>query len=228
MPTPMEFDHEAMAWLARRVDPSIALKAAWPAPDWPAGLADLLAIFALGDGEHFLKHHRGLLPQLWERQITKALRALLLEAPDRTLERCQALLIALEGPHAVPIVAIDRITADDADRMDLAIHCRDHDGVPHCVVIEAKLDSDLSRGQLSAYRKGLLKRYPSAGQRHLWVVAPRRSARTAHVMLRLENAEWKFMTWRRLMLNWQRALPDAPGHDALSLFGEIWKRVGGR
>lgn len=44
---------------------------------------------------------------------------------------------------------------------------------------------------------------------------------------RRENVEWSFATWRRLLLNWQRALPDDPGSEALSLFGEIWKRTGG-
>jgi hypothetical protein len=36
------------------------------------------------------------------------------------------------------------------------------------------------------------------------------------------------MTWRRLLINWQRQLPDDVGSDVLSLFAEVWKRTGGR
>lgn len=223
-----QFDVEAMAWFARRADPSLALERAWEEPDWTDGRRGLEDLFGLDAGAHFLRHHRGLLPRLWERQVTEALRALLIEAPDRTIERCQALLTALEGSDALRLVAIDRITADEADRIDLAVHFRDADDVPHCVVIEAKLQSELSPTQLRRYRDGLVRSYPAPNQRHLWVVAPTRTSATTAVMKKRENDEWRFMTWRRLLLNWQRALPAAPGNDALSLFGEIWKRVGGR
>ncbi len=229
MPATLPFDAAAMAWFARRADPSLALDGAWTTPNWSDGRADLEALFRLGGGgQHFLRHHRGLLPQLWERQITKALGALIVEVPGRTLERCQALLTALEGARTPRIAAVDRVTADDRDRMDLAIHCRDEHDVAHCIVIEAKLDSELSPSQLGKYLRGLLNAYPAPRQRHLWVVAPTSTPVTAKTMKEEQNEEWRFMTWRRLLINWQAALPDAPGSDTLSLFGEIWKRAGGR
>lgn len=83
------FDMEALGWFARRFDPSLALENAWPLPIWEAGREALADVFGLATGSHFLRHHRGLLPQLWERQITQALRAMILEAPDcrtRSLE----------------------------------------------------------------------------------------------------------------------------------------------
>lgn len=221
------FDAKALQWFARSTDPSLALLDQWSPPEWRAGRASIEAVFGLEAGQHFLGQHRGLFPQLWERQLTQALQALLLEYPARALERCQSLLIALEGPRAPLLSAVDGVTADGPDGMDLAIHCRDADGTACCVVIEAKLQSELSRTQLIKYRRGLLKRYPDATQRHLFVVAPTRTLTTAIELERPENSEWRFLTWRRLLIDWQKALPDEPGSDALALFAEIWKRSGG-
>ena len=222
------FDVEALAWFARRFDPSLAIDGAWHPADWRTGRKAIEDVFGLNRSTHFLRHHRGLLPRLWEWQITRAIRAMLLEAPDRTLERCQALLVALTGSTAPLLGQIDLITADDADRMDLAVHFRTVDDVRGCLVVEAKLESELSDTQLGKYQTGLRKSYSRGDQRHLWVVAPTRTARTTSVLNRRDNAEWNFASWRRLLINWQRALPDDPSADALSLFSEIWKRVGGR
>lgn len=221
------FDMEALGWFARRFDPSLALEDAWPLPIWETGREALTDVFGLETGSHFLRHHRGLLPRLWERQITQALRAMILEAPDRTLERSQALISALTGPRAPRLGRVDLVTADHADRMDLAVHFRTVDDQRGCLVVEAKLESELSDTQLGKYLTGLKRSYPRREQRYLWVVAPRRTARTMTVLERTENVEWSFATWRRLLLNWQRALPLEPGSDVLSLFGEIWKRTGG-
>ncbi len=222
------FDQEALAWFARRFDPSLAIDRAWAAADWTTGRKAIEDVFDLTRSNHFLRHHRGLLPQLWERQITQAMRAMLLEAPDRTLERCQALLRALAGPTAPLLGRVDLITADHTDRMDLAVHYRTIDDLRGCLVVEAKLNSELSDTQLGKYLAGLRKNYPRREQRHLWVVAPTRTTRTASVLDRRENKEWSFASWRRLLMNWQRELPDEPATDVLSLFGEIWKRVGGQ
>lgn len=227
MSTTLPFDKDALEWFAWRTDPSRALDQKWMPPNWAGGRGALDALFAVDRLSHFLRHHRGLLPQLWERQITQALQAMLLSQPDRTLERCQALLRALMRDEPCALSAVDRVTADEADRMDLAIHCRRDDGSRFCIVIEAKLESELSGNQLAKYRSGLMKNYPDASQRCLWVVAPTRTAGTRAVMGRRVNREWRFSTWRRLLVEWQRALPEDTGTDALSLFAEIWKRVGG-
>lgn len=222
-----DFDVDALLWAARRLDPSRALCGVWQTPDWHPGRDALEAQFALDRTTHFLRHHRGLWPQVWERQITRALQAMLAGQPDRRLARCQALLDALEGPQAPRLVSVARVTADGADRMDLAIHGRSSDGLDMCLVVEAKLDSELSDTQLSKYRRGLLRDYPDADQRSLWVVATRLTERTRRVLGRNADSEWRFASWRRLLVEWQRALPEDAGVDALSLFAEIWKRVGG-
>jgi len=174
---------------------------------WRAGRKAIEDDFGLERPTHFLRHHRGLLPRLWEWQITRAIRAMLLEAPDRTLERCQALLAALSGARVPLLGHIDLITADDVDRIDLAIHFRTVDDICGCLVVEAKLESELSDTQLGKYQAGLRKRYSRREQRHLWVVAPTRTGRTTIALNRQQNAEWNFTSWRRLLMNWQRALP---------------------
>lgn len=221
------FDDDALRWAARRLDPSRALLDIWPPPSWQAGRTAVEDAFGLRRPTHFLEHHRGLFPQLWERQITQSLRAMLLEEPARSLARSQALVDALVGSAAPKLASITRITADSNDRIDLAVHCRTTEDVALCVVVEAKLDSELSDTQLETYRRGLLGAYPTAVQRSLWVVAPRPTAATRRVLGRRVNREWRFMSWRRLLLEWQRAMPQETGADALSLFAEIWKRIGG-
>jgi hypothetical protein len=228
MTVTLGFDRAPLEWFARRADPSLALERAWPAPSWPEGQRALGQVFGLSRTSHFLRHHRGLLPQLWERQITQALKALLDGEPARRLERCQALLVALAGAGACELAAIERISADASDRIDLAIYGRSIDGAPCCIVIEAKLESELSDHQLAKYRAQLVLRYPEPAQRFLWVVAPTKTTRTQRLLARARNQEWKFMTWRRLLINWQRQLPEDTGSDALSLFSEVWKRTGGR
>ena len=206
----------------------MALEGAWPPPKWTTNRGALEKVFGLNRSSHFLRHHRGLLHQLWETQITRAIRATLLESPERTVERCQALLIALDGPTAPRIGRIESISADSADRIDLAMHCRTIDGDRLCVIVEAKLHSELSDTQLRKYLLGLKRDYPRPEQRRLWVVAPTMMTRTSAVLQRRENVEWRFKSWRRLLIEWQRALPDHPGSDVLSLMSEVWKRVGGR
>ncbi|MCT8003751.1 hypothetical protein NZL82_17910 [Sphingomonas sanguinis] len=224
----LRFDTETLAWFARRSDPSLALAGAWSSIDWQTGFGAIERLYDLKRSTHFLRHHRGLLPRLWERQITEALRAMLLEMPSMTLVRCQALLDSLRGPLAPRLHRIDGITADQADRIDLAIHFRTVDDVAGCLVIEAKLDSELSNTQLGKYLAGIRTRYARPEQRHLFVVAPTKTRKTASLLAKRENAEWSFLSWQPMLLRWQRALPDDMGLDALSLFSEIWKRVGGR
>ena len=117
---------------------------------------------------------------------------------------------------------------DAARRNGATYKTRTIDDLRGCLVVEAKLNSELSDTQLGKYLAGLRKNYPRREQRHLWVVAPTRTTRTASVLDRRENKEWSFASWSRLLMNWQRELPDEPATDVLSLFSEIWKRVGGQ
>lgn len=119
MNSSLPFPYADLEWFAWRSDPSRTLEGIWTTPDWAGGRAALDTLFALERPSHFLRHHRGLLPQLWERQITQALQAMLVGQPHHTLERCQALLDALMGDEACTLSTVDRVTADDADRMDL-------------------------------------------------------------------------------------------------------------
>lgn len=223
-----DVNRAALEWFARRADPAALLVGRWEPPTWPQGREAVTRLLHLDRADHFLRHPPGVLPQLWERQVTQGLQALLLNTPSRTLERCQALFDAVAGANKCQLSAIEDIKADDTTRMDLAIYARLLDGTGCCLVLEAKLEAPLSDKQLSNYRRLVRKRYAKRAQRHLWVVAPKLSAGVAKVLGRSENAEWQFITWRRLLLNWQYALPLNPGADVTSFFGEIWKRVGGR
>lgn len=222
------FDRDSLQWFANRADPVATLNGRWAPTPWPQLLTHLKELFGLDRREHFLSQPPGVLPQLWERQITQGLRAVLLKTPHRTLERCQALFDAVAGPSACRLANIEKVTADDSTRMDLAIYAHTISGQECCLVLEAKLEAPLSENQLRGYKDRVRKRYPKQGQRHLWVVAPCMNAGLSAVLSQRENREWCFITWRRLLLNWQKALPVDMGSDALSFFNEIWTRVGGR
>lgn len=222
------FDIDALSWFATRTDPLMALRVSWIDSAWNDGVDAIHRLFDLDRDQHFLKHHRGILPQLWERQITQAIRSMLMEVPDSKIARCQALLDALYGAASPRIASVDAISADADDRMDLAIYFRTRSGEKECLVIEAKLDSELSDTQLEKYRDHLKRAKTKLAKRYLWVVAPVRTQRTATIMDRSPNREWNFITWRRLLINWQRSLGAEAGNDLLSLFSEIWKRIGGR
>lgn len=219
---------EALQWAALHLDPTLALDARWPEADWIEGNSAIRQLFGTDRSGHFLNQPPGVFQRLREPQITKALQALILNAPSRTLERSQGLFDAMLGAGAPRLVSIKDVAADDETRMDLAVHAIDADGVARCLVIEAKFEYVLSDDQLVKYRRRLLGAYPIANRRHLYVVAPRQSDRTSEVLARAENSEWRFATWGRLLLNWQRSLPEEPGADVVALFGEIWKRAGGR
>lgn len=226
--TAAAFDAGALRWAAARLDPAMALDRGWAVPDWDVGRQAITGLLGIDRSEHFLNQPPGVFPRLPEPQVTRALAVLLTRPPDRSMERTQALFDALTGPSGPRIGSIQRISADDETRMDLAVRVVDRDGVRRCLVIEAKFDHELTGTQLARYRKRLTEEYPRRAQRHLFVVATRRTGRTTEVLNRATNAEWRFLTWRRLLVEWQRAMPDEPGRDVAGLFGEIWKRAGGR
>jgi hypothetical protein len=221
-------DGEALHWAAVRLDPTLALHRRWQEVDWTEGHDAIRGLFGIDRPAHFLNQPPGVFQRLREPQITKALQALILNAPGRTLERAQGLFNAVLGADAPRLASVSDVTADDETRMDLAVHAIDVDGVARCLVLEAKFEYELSDAQLAKYRRRLIAAYPTPGRRHLYVVAPRQTDRTIKVMARPENSEWSFVTWTRLLLNWQRSLPGQPGTDVAALFGEIWKRAGGQ
>lgn len=227
METSPPFGRSALHWFADRTNPSYALEGRWHAPDWRMSADALGDVFDLRRGSHFLKRPAGVLPRLPEVQATGALRALILNSPDRTLERSQALFDALLGKDAIRLRSIARVTAETERRIDLAVHAIAEDGNRHCLAIEAKFDYEISDGQLKRYSKALTPEYPDLKRRHLFVVAPARTKKTNDALSLAENQEWRFASWRRTLLAWQRALPDDAGADADSLFAEIWKRAGG-
>lgn len=222
-------DLEALRWFDGRTDPLVGLADTWPVVDWSTERLEIEAAYALGRRHHFLNHHPGLLPRLREWQVTKALKALLLVNPSRTVERCQALVFALAGSDAPLLKSVVRIIADDTTRMDLAVHCKGIDGSQLCIVLEVKLDAELSDNQLAKYHGEVVRHYPNKCQRYLWVVAPRETKRTRTILQRPENEEWRFKSWRALLIEWQRALRDDEAEtEVLSLFSEIWSRTGGK
>ncbi len=225
-PWPLRLNRAELDWFAHQTDPTLVLRDRCRLGAWESCRNAIDQLYELHRTVHFLKHPQGVFPHLRETQITKALQAFLENSSVRKLERCQSLFDALAGGDGPRLKSVEKIRADDqGTRMDLAVHCRDTQDEPCCLVIEAKLEAPLSPKQLPGYREELRNYKP--GNLHLWVIAKTQSNSIAENLRLRKNKEWKFLTWHRLLIRWQASLPEEPGPDAMSLLSEIWKRTDG-
>ena len=108
-------------------------------------------------------------------------------------------------------------------RIDLLIEWRDSSERPCAAAIEAKLGHHVTSGQLRAYRNHLRK--IAKDRRLLVVVAPRLTARTDRSLRR--NREWRWTTWRDLLIAYERALPvDFDDAEYLPFRRTLWDQTG--
>ncbi len=92
-------------------------------------------------------------------------------------------------------------------RMDLVVLWSQR-GVSHCVAVEAKLGHRISPRQLATYKREIVRRLRIDAPL-LVVVAPRRGRMDDKELRR--NPSWRFITWRNLMLKFERALGEQGG-----------------
>ena len=202
-------------------------------------------VFGIDLHHHFL-HAAPLewLQEAWltEPQITRGF-AHCLDAGDRTtrIGRIQALLRAL-GSNAGDVdsglreVRVRPEAPANRKRIDLLIEWTDASRRKRGAVIEAKFGAHVTSGQLPGYRRRLeriesdYRREVSANEQErplLFLVSPLRDAGITRALRRQRSQDWRWMSWRSLLLAYDRVLDPDHDDDAFRRFRRtLWDRAG--
>ena len=198
-------------------------------PDWSSGLQAIERVFALKRLPHLFSAET---PVTWtaftEPQFTKGFARFLCDPePVARNERVRALLNALGaaelGQGMTGVMVTAEALTSGGKRIDLLIEWRDKSERRYAAAIEAKLGHHVTSGQLPAYRNHLRK--IAKDRRLLVVAAPRLTAPTDRSLRR--NRDWRWTTWRDLLIAYERALPI--GHDDaehLRFRRTLWDQTG--
>ena len=212
-------------------------------PSWDCVRPALDRVFGIDLAHHFL--HAAPLEWLrpTEPQVTKGF-AHFLDAGGHTtrIGRIRALLRALGSDSGDPdsVLLETKVTpeasANKKRRIDLLIEWTDASSRKRGTVIEAKFDHRVVPGTLSAYRarlKRLESDYrsevpPNERERLLlFLVSRLRDAEITRALRRQWGRDWRWMSWRSLLLAYDRNLDPDHDDDAFRQFRRIvWDRAG--
>ena len=213
-----------------------------PSPSWSCARPALDRVFGIGLPHHFL--HAAPLEWLrpLEPQITKGFAHFLNSGGRATrTERIRALLRALgsEPGDADCSLRKARVTPEartNRKRIDLLIEWTDASGRRRGAVIEAKFEARVKPGRLSAYRTRLKciegdyrSEVPPNEQERLllFLVSPLHDAGIARAIRRQWSQDWRWTSWRSLLLAYDRSLNPDHDDDTFRQFRRIlWDRAG--
>ena len=198
-------------------------------PDWSKGIQAVESVFALKRLPHLFRAEPSVTWATFiERQLTEGFASFLNDPePVARVERVRALLKSLGAAELSKGMTEVRVTPEaltsGGKRIDLLIEWQDTSERLYAAVIEAKLGNNVKSGQLPAYRNHLRK--ITKDHRLLVVVAPRLSARTDRALRR--NRDWRWTTWRDLLIAYKRALPvDFDDAEYLRFRRTLWDQTG--
>lgn len=214
-------------------------------PNWDCARPALDRVFGLDLRHHFL--HAAPLEwlqevRLTEPQITKGF-AYFLNAEDRKIRtgRIRALLRALgsrsgDEDGRLREASVTPEAPANGMRIDLLIEWTDTSGRRRGAVIEAKFGHDITAGQLPGYRIHLERierdyRKPTNfdPREHplLFIVSPLRDSKVTRALGRLRKKDWRWMSWRSLLLAYDRVLHPDHDDDTFRQFRRtLWDRAG--
>ena len=244
--------HAALSRLARLMsdalrrvidDQSLSFE---PASNWDCARRALDRVFGIDLAHHFL--HTAPLEWLrpLEPQITKGFAHFLnadghADGDTTRTGRIRALLRALgsdpgDADCSLRKARVRPEARTNRKRIDLLIEWTDASGRRRGAVIEAKFEARVNSGTLPAYRIGLRrieKNYrrevPSNRQERplLFLVSPVRDDRITRALRRSRSQDWRWMSWRSLLLAYDRRLNPDHDDDAFRQFRRIlWDRAG--
>ena len=216
-------------------------------PNWDCTLPALNHVFGIDLRHHFL--HAAPLEwlqeaRLKEPQITRGF-AHCLNAGVRTTRagRIRALLRALgsDPGDADSSLREARVRSEvqgkaNGRRIDILIEWTDASRLKRGAVIEAKFGHSVTRGQLRDYRTHLgrierdyRREVPTCQQERplLFLVSPLHDARITRALRRQWSQDWRWMSWRSLLLAYDRVLVPDHDDDAFRRFRRtLWDRAG--
>ena len=214
-------------------------------PSWDCTRLALDRVFGIDHHHHFL--HAAPLEwlqeaKLTEPQITRGF-AHCLDAGDRATRtgRIQALLRALgSDPGGADSSLREARVRPEAPanrkRIDLLIEWTDASRRKRGAVIEAKFEAHVTPGQLPGYRSRLgriesdyRREVPANEQERplLFLVSSLRDAGITRALRRQWSQDWRWMSWRSLLLAYDRVLDPDHDDDAFRRFRRtLWDRAG--
>ena len=213
-----------------------------PSPSWSCARPALDRVFGIGLPHHFL--HAAPLEWLrpLEPQITKGF-AHFFNANGHTTRtgRIRALLRALgsdpgDADCSLRKARVRPEAPTNRKRIDLLIEWTDASGRRRGAVIEAKFEARVNPGTLPAYRtrlrrieKDYRREVPSNQQERplLFLVSPLRDAGITRALRRQWSQDWRWMSWRSLLLAYDRVLHPDHDDDTFRQFRRtLWARAG--
>lgn len=214
-------------------------------PNWDCARPALDRVFGIDLDHHFL--HAGPLEwlqeaRLTEPQITRGF-AHCIDAGGGTarIGRIRALLRALgsdpgDADSGLCEARVRPEAPANRRRIDLLIEWTNTESRKRGAVIEAKFEARVTPGQLPGYRRRLehierdYRREAPANEQHrplLVLVSPRRDAGITRALRRQWSRDWRWMSWRSLLLAYDRALDPDHDDDAFRRFRRtLWDRAG--
>ena len=252
-PPDWEDGHAALRYLASLLSDALTRVIAdrklpsAPLPSWDCTRPALDRVFGIALHHHFL--HAAPLEwlqevRLTEPQITRGF-AHCLDADVRTTRtgRIRALLRALgsDPGDAGSSLREARVRSEvrakaNGKRIDLLIEWTDASRLKRGAVIEAKFGHHVTRGQLRDYRTHLgrierdYRREVPANQQErplLFLVSPLHEAGITRALRRQRSQDWRWMSWRSLLLAYDRSLDPDHDDDAFRQFRRtLWDRAG--
>ena len=215
-------------------------------PSWDCTLPALNHVFGIDLHHHFL--HAAPLEwlqeaRLTEPQITRGF-AHCLNAGGRATRtgRIRALLRALgsdpgDADSGLREARVRPEAPANRKRIDLLIEWSDASRRKRGAVIEAKFEAPVTPGTLPGYRRHLLERIESDYRREvpaneqerplLFLVSPLREAGITRALGRQRSRDWRWMSWRSLLLAYDQVLDPDHDDDAFRRFRRtLWDRAG--
>ena len=211
-------------------------------PEWNQTQRAMASVFGFRLPHHFFHAEPVNWLQLTELQATKAF-VHFLNADGGIVrnKRIQAFVVALGSGRKQQNVALHKACATaeapagKGRRIDLLIEWIDAAGFERGAVVEAKFGHRITTGQLRMYKRHLRERVErpyrqsqSAPMEHpvLCVVSPRRRSDDEKALRK--NKGWRWISWRSLLLAYDRALESACDDDDFRQFRRtLWDRGGG-
>lgn len=214
-------------------------------PSWDCTRPALDRVFGIDLHHHFL--HAAPLEwlqevRLSEPQITRGF-AHCLDVGGRAVRtgRIRALLRALgsdpgDADSGLREARVKPEAPANRKRIDLLIEWTDASRRKRGAVIEAKFGAHVTPGQLPGYRRRLeriesdYRREVSANEQErplLFLVSPLRDAGITRALGRQRSQDWRWMSWRSLLLAYDRVLDPDHDDDAFRRFRRtLWDRAG--
>ena len=214
-------------------------------PSWDCTRPALDRVFGIDLHHHFL--HAAPLEwlqeaRLSEPQITRGF-AHCLDVGGRATRtgRIRALLRALgsdpgDADSGLREARVRPEAPANRKRIDLLIEWTDASRRKRGAVIEAKFGAHVTPGQLPGYRRRLeriesdYRREVSANEQErplLFLVSPLRDAGITRSLRRQRSQDWRWMSWRSLLLAYDRVLDPDHDDDAFRRFRRtLWDRAG--